>query len=224
MIHSPEHSQPPQSAARRVLIVEDDRRLREMLVASINEMGLSPTAAPSAEAALRLARAAMPFAIAVVDLTLPGIDGLDFCEQLRHGGAATELIILTGFGDLTAAQRAIRLGVVDFLTKPCGMDELERALTQARLRWLDRWYHDVSAAPEPQPPADEATPASSSEPSIDEAEKQLILAALAHHKGNRELAAAQVGISVRKLYYRLKQYQHRDGGHEHEETHDRDGE
>jgi DNA-binding NtrC family response regulator len=211
----------PQSAARRVLIVEDDHRLREMLVKSTADMGLFPTAASSAEVALRLARSAEPFAIAVVDLNLPGMNGLDLCEQLRRHGPPAELVILTGFGDLEAARRAIRLEVVDFLTKPCRMDELERALMQARLRWLDRWFHAAGPSHE----AASATPAAASlpptpspqpdeKPNIDDAERRLILDALAQHHGNRELAAAQVGISVRKLYYRLKQYQRVHGSDE----------
>lgn len=213
MIDSPKQQQTPapQTAARRVLIVEDDRRLRELLATSIADMGLTPTAAASAESALRLIRAGEPFAIALVDLNLPGMDGLDLCEHLRQTTPPAELIILTGFGDLNAARRAIRLEVVDFLTKPCGMDELERALLQARTRWLDRWYHNIPPPPAPAPPDESKIPQQPAEPSIENVERQMILAALSQHRGNRELAAAQVGISVRKLYYRLKQYQRESG-------------
>ena len=205
------HAWWPPDAARRVLVVEDDRRLRGMLIASITEMDLLPTGATSAEAAMKLIAAGEVFAVALVDLNLPGMDGLDLCERLRQQTPAAELIILTGFGDLEAARRAIRLEVVDFLTKPCGMDDLEHALVQARLRWLDR---SLQAAPIPDPPAEPApaplppaptTP--SGAPLMEDVERQLILAALSHHHGNRQLAAAEVGISVRTLYYRLKQYQ-----------------
>jgi len=118
-----------------VLIVEDEKRLREMLHASIVEMGLHPTTAATGESALKLATQQF-FALAVVDLNLPGMDGLELCERLHEQRPHIQVIILTGFGDLDAARRAIHLEVVDFLTKPCGMDVLENSLNRARLRWL----------------------------------------------------------------------------------------
>src|SRR6516164_406411 len=94
---------PPESIAaaraelgRRVLIVEDERRLREMLIASVKECGLVGTGAPTAEAALRLLNAES-FAIALVDLNLPGLGGMDFCEQLHQRWPSVQVIILTGF-------------------------------------------------------------------------------------------------------------------------------
>jgi DNA-binding NtrC family response regulator len=205
----------PQAASRRVLIVEDERRLREMLHASVTEMGLTPTTASSAEAALKLVQQNF-FALALVDLNLPGMSGLEFCERLAQLKLHVQVIILSGFGDLDAARHAIRLEVVDFLTKPCSMDDLENALNRARLRWLDRWAggnrpaetlkefeEPPSPAPIPPPPMIEA----SEQVSIDDMERQLILAALARHGGNRQAAALELGISVRKLYYRIQQYQ-----------------
>jgi DNA-binding NtrC family response regulator len=234
---------PPESIAaaraelgRRVLIVEDERRLRDMLIASVKECGMVGTGAPTAEAALRLLNTES-FAIALVDLNLPGLGGMDFCEQLHQRWPTVQVIILTGFGDLESAKRAIRLDVVDFLTKPCGMDELEVSLGRAQRRWQDRSLTMTVVAPrgsEPLSPpllsphaaprgaaqsaqpspnyagaAQAQPPAAQPQPtlSMEEMERQLIFAALARHHGNREAAAADVGISVRKLYYRLQQYQ-----------------
>jgi DNA-binding NtrC family response regulator len=203
----------PRSVAQRILIVEDERRLHEMLVAYLTEMGLEPAGAASAETALRLLEQ-QPFAIAIVDLNLPGMGGMDFCQRVRQRWPSIQLIILTGFGDLEMAKRAIRLDVVDFLTKPCGMDNLEAALGRARLRWLDRWLatadHRSLSPPPPEPHAESVQSSSTPLPvSIDDMERQLILAAVERHNGSREAAAAELGISVRKLYYRLRQYQQR---------------
>ncbi len=203
----------PRSVAQRILIVEDERRLREMLQAYLTEMGLEPTGAASAETALRLLEQ-QPFAIAIVDLNLPGMGGMDFCQRVRQRWSSMQLIILTGFGDLETAKRAIRLDVVDFLTKPCGMDNLEAALGRARLRWLDHWlatadHRSLGTLP-PEPHTDPGPSSSTPLPvSIDDMERQLILAAVERHNGSREAAAAELGISVRKLYYRLRQYQQR---------------
>jgi DNA-binding NtrC family response regulator len=224
---------PSRATGRRVIVVEDERRLREMLLASIDESGFSASGASSAEAAVRLLSQEQ-FAIALVDLNLPGMGGMDFCDILHQRWPNVQIIILTGFGDLAAARRAIRLDVVDFLTKPCGMDELEVALDRARQRWVERWLAGLTAAndappthgsprtAEPQPPvggaahrhadqqpggaihADEPTAPAVS---MEEMERELIFAALVRHHGNREAAAAEIGISVRKLYYRLQQYQ-----------------
>ncbi len=205
----------PHAASRRVLIVEDEKRLREMLCASVAEMGLSPTAASSGESAMKLAQQQL-FAVALVDLNLPGMTGLAFCERLAQFKFHVQSVILTGFGDLEAARQAIRLEVVDFLTKPCSMDELENSLNRARLRWLDRWamgdrpaetlreFEEPSALLTP-PPAPVMDPGE--QVSIDEMERQLILSALARNNGNRQAAATELGISVRKLYYRIQQYQ-----------------
>jgi DNA-binding NtrC family response regulator len=145
--------------------------------------------------------------------------GLEFCQRLAHMKMHVQTIILTGFGDLQAAKQAIRLEVVDFLTKPCSMDDLEHSLNRARLRWLDRWAMGdrpaqtlrefeeppVPVTPQPAPVIDPAE-----QVSIDEMERQLILSALARNSGNRQAAAAELGISIRKLYYRIQQYQPKD--------------
>ena len=117
------------------------------------------------------------------------------------------MIILTGFGDLEAAKRAIHLDVVDFLTKPCPLDELELALDRARTRCVKNAPPEAAEVPgrdfqfaaEPAPP-----PAGLS---LEELEQRHILAVLEKHNGNRAATAAELGISLRKLYYRLGQYQ-----------------
>jgi DNA-binding NtrC family response regulator len=205
---------PPRSAAQRILIVEDEPRLREMLLANITEMGMEPSGAASAESALKLLDQQI-FATAVVDLNLPGMGGMDLCERIRQRWPLVQLIILTGFGNLESAKRAIRLEAVDFLTKPCGMDDLEAALGRARLRWLDRWLAvaDYRNPPPEETKDEDATSSNSASPvsavSIDDMERKLIFAAIERHDGSREAAAAELGISVRKLYYRLRQYQQR---------------
>lgn len=205
---SPPPSFPP-GEGRQVLLVEDETRLREMLTRAIYEMGFSPTAVGQAEAALRLMDA-RPFDILMVDLNLPGMGGLDFLEQVHARWPATQAIILTGFGDLNAARQAIRLDVVDFLTKPCPLGELEVALDRARNRRLAAGAEPVrlveasrAAREEPQsePVSDEPTP------SLEEMEQRHILAVLEKNHGNRTATAAELGISLRKLYYRLGQYQ-----------------
>lgn len=201
----------PPCEGRQVLLVEDETRLREMLTRAIHEMGFAPTSVSQAEGALRLMDA-RPFDILIVDLNLPGMGGLEFLEQVHARWPTTQAVVLTGFGDLGAARQAIRLDVVDFLTKPCPLGELEVALDRARNRRLQtaggepvRLAEIARAAP-----PDTDVPASTGRdptPSLEEIEQRHILAVLEKNNGNRTATAAELGISLRKLYYRLGQYQ-----------------
>lgn len=235
-VHATAEPPPVVPDMKQVLLVEDERRLRDVLIANIREMGMEATGVGSAEQALQ-ALERQTFAMAVIDLNLPGMGGMDLCAAIHRRWPATQVIVLTGFGDLAAAKRAIRLDVVDFLTKPCGMDELEQALSRARSRFRERWIAnqaDTEGPPrEPHAPkqraatplvapaasAAAATPAAdgaavspAQTTSIEGVERELIFAALARNGGNREAAAADLGISVRKLYYRLHQYHQSKAG------------
>ena len=200
----------PPCEGRQVLLVEDETRLREMLTRAIHEMGFAPTAVGQAEAALRLMEA-RPFDILIVDLNLPGMGGLEFLEQVHARWPTAQAIVLTGFGDLGAAKHAIRLDVVDFLTKPAPLGELEIALDRARNRRLQAVGVEPSRPAEPPrlTARDEPASPSSNEPtpSLEEMEQRHILAVLEKNHGNRTATAAELGISLRKLYYRLGQYQ-----------------
>jgi DNA-binding NtrC family response regulator len=200
-----EPSAPPPSEAREVLIVEDETRLREMLTRAVREMGFTPAAAASAEAALREADS-RTFDILILDLNLPGMSGLDMLERLRQSQPDIQVIILTGFGDLDAARHAIRLDVVDFLTKPCALGTLEEALDRARRR---RYKNTEPEMILPEEPARFTPPPSPEDGrmSLEELEQRHILAVLEKNNGNRTATAAELGISVRKLYYRIGQYQ-----------------
>ena len=216
----------PPGAGRQVLLVEDESRLRDMLTRAIHEMGFVPTAVSQAESGLRLMeqRGDAGFDIIVLDLNLPGMGGLELLEQVRSRWPLTQAIVLTGFGDLDAARLAIRLDVVDFLSKPCPLGELEVSLDRARNRRLKATgvappiSGDLavnSADDETDDPrtgaaerdSDSRAPTSATAPSLEEVEQRHILAVLEKNHGNRTATAAELGISLRKLYYRLGQYQ-----------------
>ncbi len=186
---------PGLAAVRRrpaVLVVEDEPRLRDLLVDVAADMGFAAAGARSAEEASRLFDAD-PADVVLLDLQLPGMNGMDLFADLRRRRPATQVVVVTGFGDLAAARRAIHLDVVEFLTKPFHLDEVEAALDRARRRL-------ATGVDGPEP----ATPLKTDEPiTLAESERQLILAALRRHDGNRTAAAAELGISRRKLQYWL---------------------
>lgn len=208
-----------------VLVVDDEQRLRDMLVRGITQMGYTCDGSPNAEAALRAMRE-IPRGVVMVDLNLPGMDGMSLFEKLRQGWPAVQVIVLTGFGDLDTAKQAIRLDVVDFLTKPTHMGELEQSLARAWQRIDDDAGLDVVVLPEPgedeesnaDEDADESAAGQTDSPpvqprqgeSLEDLERRHILDTLARHDGNRRDTADALGISLRTLYYRLSQYQ-KDG-------------
>ncbi|MEM9413849.1 MAG: response regulator [Planctomycetota bacterium] len=208
-----------------VLVVDDEQRLREVLVRGIVQMGFVCDGAGSGEEALKMLRE-KPRGVAIIDLNLPGIQGMELFEQVRRGWPATQVIVLTGFGDLDTAQQAIRLDVVDFLTKPTHLGELEQALSRAwqRIDTATPPEETVTLPPEVRPRADGGEPSAPPSPtpaaapgieedqlpanaSLEELERHHILQTLARHDGNRRETAEALGISLRTLYYRLNRYQ-----------------
>lgn len=193
-----------------VLIVEDEKRLREMLEAALPDMGFAATGARSAEDALRILEASA-HQIVLLDLRLPGMNGLDFLHRVRDNWPATGVIILTGYGDLDAARQAIHLDVVEFLTKPAPLGDIEKALERARAGVLSRTARASAAGP---PPSPAQTPPSANDPEqpvrLEDLEREHILRTLNRNKGNRTATATELGISLRTLYYRLSQYQQAD--------------
>jgi two-component system response regulator HydG len=124
--------------AERILIVEDDHALRELLVDVVRESGLEPHAVPSAEAALRSLDAGLEPDVVVTDLVLPGRSGAELVRALRATRPDVNTIAITAFGSIESAKELVRGGAFDYLTKPLGTDEFqlagERALEESRPR------------------------------------------------------------------------------------------
>jgi len=152
-----------------LLVVEDETRLRDLLVDIAPDMGFSATGARSGEEAQRLMEA-QPRDVIILDLNLPAMDGMEFFRLLRDRWPVTQVIILTGFGDLETAKAAIHLDVVEFLTKPSPLNKVEEALDRARRRIDEARLRSLSAAA-PAPSAGAAPQ------TLEESERGLILAA-----------------------------------------------
>jgi DNA-binding NtrC family response regulator len=189
----------------RVLIVEDEPRMRELLHRAVTGWGFDVTVARSGEEALRHA-ADHPPHIVLLDLDLPGINGLETFEKLREKHADLQAIVLTGFGSLDAARKAIHLDVVEFLTKPAPLGDLEHALDRA----IRRLAPTLPTASGPiVPDAFDAEPPPAGQ-TLAEVERRHILETLGRNNGNRTATATELGISRRTLYYKLAEYQ-KDG-------------
>jgi len=113
----------------RVLLVEDDRDLVQMLQAGLSKRGFTVDARESAAAALE-AMESEDFDAIVSDVRLEGLDGLGLAERVSSN-RPTPIILMTGHGDIETAIAAIRTGVYDFLQKPVALETLVVALARA---------------------------------------------------------------------------------------------
>ena len=116
----------------RVLIVEDERKMRDLLRQGLREAGFGVDSAPAGAEALTL-RASKAYDVILLDVMLPGIDGFETCRRLRAQGATEPILMLTARSAIEDRVRGLDTGADDYLTKPFSLDEL-----LARIRALTR--------------------------------------------------------------------------------------
>jgi DNA-binding NtrC family response regulator len=115
----------------KVLLVDDEDQFVEALSRRLAGRGMKVEAAADGEAALRQARGKEYDAI-LLDLVMPGLDGLEVLKQLRQENPDLQIIILTGHATVEKGIEAIREGAVELLEKPVDMDKLLRRIGEAQ--------------------------------------------------------------------------------------------
>ena len=113
----------------RILLVDDEASIRHILSLLLTEHGHAVTAVGSGEAALEVV-AAEPFEVVLLDMSLPGINGLAVLRKLRDAAIVLS-IVLTAHGTIRSAVEAVKAGAFDYLTKPFDNDELLIAIARA---------------------------------------------------------------------------------------------
>lgn len=199
-------------AARRVLVVEDESAQRLMYSRALEQMNYEAVCVGSGEEA-KCKLTELPFAIALLDLNLSGEHGLDLFEVIRERFPAVSVVIATGYGTFELAKQAIRMDAVDFLSKPVGLADLESALDRA---WTRHVLVQTPVAQLLPPLIDGVEGDFDGQPdlplaqlqnlNLEAMERNLIMEALRRSEDNRKAAARLLGVSERKLYYRLTQY------------------
>lgn len=117
-------------AGESLLIIDDDDFMRELLTESLSEFGYETSAAETgAEGLERLNH--RPFHVAIVDLGLPDMDGMQVVDHLATESPDTQIIILTGYPSLETAINALRGGAQDYLIKPFKVPEIVAAVSRA---------------------------------------------------------------------------------------------
>ncbi|MCA9076786.1 MAG: sigma-54-dependent Fis family transcriptional regulator [Planctomycetaceae bacterium] len=117
-----------------LLMVEDDDGFREMAVEWMRRKGHRVEEASNGQEALKQFDR-KHFQVAIFDMNMPGISGLELLQRLKSDGVDTEVIILTGQATVENAVEAMKMGACDYLTKPFPLSELEQRCRMAQSRW-----------------------------------------------------------------------------------------
>ena len=122
----------PRSELKRVLVVDDEADIRELIDLTLLRMGLTAVCAGSVAEA-RAALASHDFQLCLTDMRLPDGDGLDIVRHIGEAYAHLPVAVITAYGSAENAVAALKAGAFDYLAKPIGLEQL-RNLVQAALR------------------------------------------------------------------------------------------
>jgi DNA-binding NtrC family response regulator len=114
---------------QRILIVDDEPNVRLSYRAALETEGYAVEEVDSAALALE-ALSARHFDLAILDMRMPEMDGLDLLAAMRERTLSTPAVIITAYGDLPHAVRAVKLGAIDFLQKPLLPDQLRHIVAE----------------------------------------------------------------------------------------------
>ena len=129
-------------ARSAVFIVDDDASIRDSVRSLLKSVGFHAEAFGSTEEFMKTKRADAPSCL-VLDVRLPGKNGLDFQDEMERAGLQIPIIFITAHGDIPMTLRAMKAGAVEFLSKPFQKEDLLAAIEQA----LDRALTDDDPLP-----------------------------------------------------------------------------
>jgi two-component system response regulator AtoC len=145
----------------RVLVVDDEPNFRKVLVRELERRGHQTGAAKDGAEALELLQDNVAD-IVLLDLKMPGLDGIEVMRRLKERPDSPEIIVMTGFGSVPTAIEAVKLGAYDYVTKPCKIEKLdllvrkafekrrlssENLLLRAKLQTTEEWSGLITQSP-----------------------------------------------------------------------------
>ena len=172
---------------KRVLVVEDEASIREMVALNLKMAGWEVVEAPSAERALELMHRGEECDAALLDIMLPGMDGLSLCETIRRENNEIGIIIVSAKGQESDKIRGLSIGADDYITKPFSVSELV-----ARLEALTR---RIKRGGVPAKPAEEQEQLISGPFVLDEKSRML-------YKNGTAIDLTQVEFQIMELFFR----------------------
>lgn len=122
---------------RRILVVDDESGLRDMLTFGLTDRGYHVTSASSGDEGIEIARHE-DFDLMVCDIMMPGKGGVEVLKEVKALQPDVEVVMATGYAALETAVESMKLGAFDYIQKPYGLDQLcvifEKALEHRRLK------------------------------------------------------------------------------------------
>ena len=127
---------------QNILVVDDQEIVRQSYLRSLAAIRSNVETVDSGDEALR-AMEGRPFDVVMLDLRMPGTDGMSVLRTIKNRWPESEVVIITGYPSVETAKEAIRLGACDYLAKPVGPDEVVHAADAAltRKHWVLRAEH-----------------------------------------------------------------------------------
>lgn len=124
--------------AKRILVIDDEASIRESLTGILSDEGFVPVCAESGEQALAMLEEE-PFDLALLDIWMPGIDGMETLKRIKEIHNHLPVIMISGHGTIETAVQATRLGAYDFIEKPPSYDKIVLSINNAlRLSQLEK--------------------------------------------------------------------------------------
>lgn len=193
----------------RVLIAEDELHLGAILEQFLAARGHAVTRVHNGREALEVVQG-QPIDVALVDLVMPEVDGLEVLRQVRERPMPPEVLVVSGNGTSETAMTALQLGAYDVLPKPYRMAQIDLVVRRAHAyRQLVLDHRRLQALMAQSPPAAPASRDSDdaelplSLPALEQRHIRRVLEATAWHQGR---AAEWLGISPKTLYRKIREF------------------
>ena len=190
----------PETPPIRLLIVDDQQSIRQLCAAVADRMGLQCRGAENAEAALQGMESDLPDML-LTDLIMENGTGLELLAEVKQRWPFTEVALMSAYGNIESAVRAMRLGAYDFVVKPFGVEELQRVLQQMVEKV--RLMRENELLRNRLPGREQSTPACTD---LEELERLTMKHVYEQVGGDKEQARKLLGISRATLYRKIKRY------------------
>ena len=112
---------------KKILLVDDEKDIRDVVHLSLSDMGYQVLEAEDGDQALRIFRDTQP-PIVLTDIKMPNMDGIELLQKIKLENPETEVVMITGHGDMDLAIKSLKYKATDFITKPINVNVLEIAL------------------------------------------------------------------------------------------------
>ena len=119
------------------MLIDDEEGIRRVMSITLADAGYEVFTAPDGESGIRVCEEESP-QIVITDIRMPGMDGIEVLKRIKEKDPDREVIVVTAFGEIEVAVRALQLDASDFITKPINDEALFVALERAKERYTSR--------------------------------------------------------------------------------------